>query len=105
MWKILDKLVKTWKKPEDFSDNSIECLVHVPDKQGLQLIKCEATGRSFGFSLQITVPSENEDNMMLLVQETHCPNRDRFWELIRRFNKEIDQYTWEDGTPFVPQVK
>ena len=100
MWKLLKKWAVCWKKPNKKSDNYIECLVKKPGQKETRLIKCESTGKTFGFHLQVIVPSSDEDpNMIMLVEEHQCPNKVKFWKLLKEYNKELEQCTWEDGTP------
>jgi len=106
MWKFLRKWVVFWKNQDDFSDNYIECLVQVPGNKNLSPVKCEVTGKTFGFHLQVIVPSKSDDpDMLMLVQEGQCLNSKKFWKLLKKYNTELEQYRWEDGTPFIPGEK
>lgn len=106
MWKLLKKLAVFWKKSNKNSDNYIECLIQKPGQKKLELIKCKATGKSFGFHIQVKVPSSDKDSdTIMLVQEYQCPDKKKFWKLLEKYNKELKQCTWEDGTPFIPETK
>ena len=101
MLKYLRKLIGFLHFKKRVDDNSLECYIRLARGDKPKAIKCTATGRTTGLGLEVAVKTDGMfRNYIRIVLADDCPDKSRFWELYKKFNKEAEHYTWEDGTPF-----